>query len=208
MDLNIIYEAVLSYNVDGVKEGVTQALNEGMAVDKILAEGLINAMDEVGKRFSTGEIFVPEMLMAAQVMKEGMELLKPLLASDASESKGTVVIGTVKGDLHDIGKNLVAMMLEGGGFNVIDLGVDVASDTFIDAVKENNAGVVALSALLTTTMTAMKETVEALASAGVKNTIVGGAPITEEFASDIGAAGYSKDAPGAVTLTRQLLQAA
>ena len=208
MAVKDIYEAVLSYDKDGVKEGVEQELAAGTSVDELLSDGLISAMDEVGKRFSVGDIFVPEMLMAAMVMKGGMEVLKPLLASSAVESKGTVVIGTVKGDLHDIGKNLVIMMLEGGGFKVVDLGVDVDSDAFVKAVKDNDANVVALSALLTTTMPAMRETVASLKDAGVSNTIVGGAPITQKFADEIGAAGFSKDGPGAVIITRKLLQVA
>ncbi len=207
MAIKDIYEAVLAYDETKVKEGVKEEISAGTPVDEILSNGLINAMDEVGKRFSDGSIFVPEMLMAAQVMKGGMTLLKPLLANSAVESKGTVVIGTVKGDLHDIGKNLVAMMLEGGGFTVIDLGVDVDNNTFIESVKENNAQVVALSALLTTTMPAMKDAVAKLKEVGMSNIIIGGAPITKEFAVEIGAAGFSIDAPGAVVVTRQLLKA-
>jgi 5-methyltetrahydrofolate--homocysteine methyltransferase len=181
--------------------------SSNVPVGKILSEGLISAMDEVGKQFSEGNIFVPEMLMAAEAMKVGMKMLKPLMVNSGDQSEGTVVIGTVKGDLHDIGKNLVTIMLEGGGFNVVDLGVDVSADTFVEVAIEKEASVVALSALLTTTMPSMRDTVVALQQAGIKNTIIGGAPVTQKFADDIGAAGYSLDAPGAVTLTRMLLQA-
>jgi 5-methyltetrahydrofolate--homocysteine methyltransferase len=202
-----VYEAVLSYDEAEVKRGVEQALSSNVPVGKILSEGLISAMDEVGKQFSEGNIFVPEMLMAAEAMKVGMKMLKPLMVNSGDQSEGTVVIGTVKGDLHDIGKNLVTIMLEGGGFNVVDLGVDVSADTFVEVAIEKEASVVALSALLTTTMPSMRDTVVALQQAGIKNTIIGGAPVTQKFADDIGAAGYSLDAPGAVTLTRMLLQA-
>ena len=175
-------------------------------VESILNDGLISAMDHVGEKFSSGELFVPEMLMAAQVMKGGLEILKPLLASSQSSSKGTVVIGTVKGDLHDIGKNLVAMMMEGAGFDVVDLGVDVDSEAFVKAASDNNANVLALSALLTTTMPAMETTIKALRDAGVSiKTIIGGAPVTQAFADQIGADGYSADAPGAVKLVKQLV---
>ena len=150
--------------------------------------------------------FVPEMLMAAQAMKAGLKLLKPLLAEGQGQSKGTVVIGTVKGDLHDIGKNLVAMMMEGAGFEVIDLGVDVDSETFVKTAREKNATVIALSALLTTTMPAMENTVKAVQEAAVPTkTIIGGAPVTQAFADQIGADGYSADAPGAVKLAKSLL---
>jgi 5-methyltetrahydrofolate--homocysteine methyltransferase len=208
MAIKDVYEAVLSYNMVGIKEVVKQELEAGSPVEKLLSDGLISAMDEVGKRFSAGDIFVPEMLMAAKVMKEGLEIISPLLTSSETESIGTVVIGTVKGDLHDIGKNLVAMIMEGGGFKVVDLGVDVDSSTFVKAAADNGAKVVALSALLTTTMPAMRDTVAALREAGVSNIIVGGAPVTKDFASEIGAAGFSHDAPGAVTITRELLKAA
>jgi 5-methyltetrahydrofolate--homocysteine methyltransferase len=156
-------------------------------------------MDEVGERFSAGDLFVPEMLVAAQAMKAGLEILKPHLASGQSRSKGTVVIGTVKGDLHDIGKNLVAMIMEGSGFEVVDAGVDIDSETFVKTAAEKNADVIALSALLTTTMPAMESTVKAV------KTIIGGAPVTQAFSDQIGADGYSSDAPGAVKLVNQLV---
>jgi 5-methyltetrahydrofolate--homocysteine methyltransferase len=163
-------------------------------------------MDVVGERFSAGDLFIPEMLKAAQVMKKGLEILKPHLTAGQSRSKGTVVIGTVKGDLHDIGKNLVAMMLEGAGFEVVDLGVDVSSERFVQTATEKNADVIGLSALLTTTMPSMDSTVKAVKEAGLAvKTIVGGAPVTQAFADTIGADGYSADAAGAVKLVKQIV---
>jgi 5-methyltetrahydrofolate--homocysteine methyltransferase len=172
----------------------------------ILNDGLISAMDEVGERFSAGELFVPEMLMAAQAMKAGLKILKPHLSAGQSKSKGVVVIGTVKGDLHDIGKNLVSMMMEGAGFEVVDLGVDVDSEAFVKTAAEKSADVIALSALLTTTMPSMESTVKAVKEAGMTTrTIIGGAPVTQAFADQIGADGYSADAPGAVKLVKALV---
>jgi len=165
-------------------------------------------MDEVGKRFSDGELFLPEMLMAAQAMKAGLEVLKPHLSNFDMLYKGTVVIGTVKGDLHDIGKNLVAMMMEGAGFKIVDVGVDIGVEKFISAVKENHADMVALSALLTTTMPAMKDVIDALEEEGMRDgvkVIIGGAPVTQGFSQSIGADGYSPNAPGAVELAKKLL---
>ncbi len=208
MAVKNIFEAVVGFNEPGIAQLVQKELDSGTNLDEVLNEGLIGAMDEVGRRFSEGELFVPEMLMAAQTMKAGLKILKPLLAEGTTESKGTVVIGTVKGDLHDIGKNLVAMMMEGAGFNVVDLGVDVETDAFIKAAQENKAKVIALSALLTTTMPAMEKTVKAVQEAGMPvATIVGGAPVTQAFADQIGANGYSDDAPGAVELARKLIAA-
>lgn len=202
-----LFKAILQFDESRVTTLTKQALSEGIAIDTILNDGLIAAMDTVGERFSNGDLFVPEMLMAAQAMKGGMNILKPLLAGDSAAAKGTVVIGTVKGDLHDIGKNLVAMMMEGAGFNVIDLGVDVAPEAFIGAARENKAGVIALSALLTTTMPAMAETVDAIKQSGLSlATIVGGAPVSPEFAEKIKADGYGADAPGAVVLLRRFTQ--
>ena len=200
-----IFKAVLAYD-EAQASSLTQAeIDAGTDVETILNDGLISAMDDVGKKFSEGDLFVPEMLMAAQAMKAGLEILKPHLGSDSAANKGTVVIGTVKGDLHDIGKNLVAMMMEGARFNVVDLGVDVDADKFVAAAKENAADVVALSALLTTTMPAMEATVNAIKEAGLTaKTIIGGAPVTQAYADQIGAAGYSDDAPGAVELARSL----
>lgn len=208
MAVKDIFDAVIAFDQGGVTSKVESELSAGTPIDEILNQGLIGAMDEVGRRFSEGDLFVPEMLMAAQAMKAGLELLKPHLAEGASQSRGTVVIGTVKGDLHDIGKNLVSMMMEGGGFNVVDLGVDVDTDRFIQAAKDNKANVVALSALLTTTMPAMEATVSAIKEAGLAvKTIIGGAPVTQTFADQIGADGYSDDAPGAVELARKLVAA-
>ena len=174
-------------------------IDAGTAIETILKDGLIDAMDEVGEKFSAGEFFVPEMLMAAQAMKAGLELLKPHLGEGGSQSKGTAVIGTVKGDLHDIGKNLVSMMMEGAGFEVVDLGVDVESEAFVKRAAEKNADVITLSALLTTTMPAMESTVKAT------RTIIGGAPVPQAFADQIGADGCSADAPGAVKLVKELV---
>lgn len=208
MAIKDIFLAVLSLDDSKVQELTRKEIDAGTSIDTILNEGLISAMDEVGKQFSAGDLFVPEMLMAAHAMKGGLNILQPLLAEGTVENKGTVVIGTVKGDLHDIGKNLVAMMMEGAGFNVIDLGVDVDAEEFIRAAKENNAGIVALSALLTTTMPAMAATVKAIKEAGIAaNTIVGGAPVSREYADQIHADGFSNDAPGAVELARRLLAA-
>lgn len=208
MAIQDIFQAVMTFDEASVKKHVQAELDAGTDMDAILNEGLIGAMDEVGKRFSEGELFVPEMLMAAQAMKGGLAILKPLLAEGTTESKGTVVIGTVKGDLHDIGKNLVSMMMEGAGFNVVDLGVDVDAAKFVEAAQANKAKVVALSALLTTTMPAMQATINAIKEAGLAvKTIVGGAPVTQAFADQIKADGYSDDAPGAVELARKLIAA-
>jgi 5-methyltetrahydrofolate--homocysteine methyltransferase len=206
MAIQDIFQAVMTFDEASAKKRVQAELDAGTDIDSILNEGLIGAMDEVGKKFSEGELFVPEMLMAAQAMKAGLEILKPHLAEGATESKGTVVIGTVKGDLHDIGKNLVSMMMEGAGFNVVDLGVDVEAAKFVQAARDNKANVVGLSALLTTTMPAMQATVDAIREAGINaKTMVGGAPVTQAFADQIKADGYSDDAPGAVELARKLI---
>lgn len=208
MAISDIFKAVLAFDEATVVELTKKEIDAGTDLDTILNDALIASMDEVGKKFSDGELFVPEMLMAAQAMKAGLELLKPLLTSGAAESRGTVIIGTVKGDLHDIGKNLVSMMMEGAGFDVVDLGVDVAPEEFVAAAKENNANVVALSALLTTTMPSMEATVNAVKEAGLSaKTIIGGAPVTDAYAQQIGADGFSDDAPGAVELARKLMAA-
>ncbi|BBO73241.1 corrinoid methyltransferase [Desulfosarcina widdelii] len=201
-----IFNAVLAFDEATVVAKTQEGIDTGTAIDSILNDGLISAMDEVGEKFSAGELFVPEMLMAAQAMKAGLELLKPHLGEGGGQSKGTVVIGTVKGDLHDIGKNLVSMMMEGAGFDVVDLGVDVESEAFVKSAAEKNADVIALSALLTTTMPAMESTVKAVKEAGMATrTIIGGAPVTQAFADQIGADGYSADAPGAVKLVKELV---
>ena len=206
MAIEDIFEAVLTFNRAAAAEGVKAELAAGTDISIILDQGLIGALDVVGKKFSEGEMFVPEMLQAARAMKAGLEVLKPYLSSESIASKGTIIIGTVKGDLHDIGKNLVAMMMEGAGFSVVDLGVDVDADKFVKAAGEHNANVLGLSALLTTTMPAMENTVAAIKEAGLAvRTIIGGAPVTETFADQIGADGYSDDAPGAVELARKLM---
>jgi 5-methyltetrahydrofolate--homocysteine methyltransferase len=206
MAIKDIYEGVMTFQVDKVKELTQAELDAGTDIPTILNDALIGAMDEVGQKFSEGSLYVPEMLMAAKAMKGGLEILKPHLSADVVHSRGTVVIGTVKGDLHDIGKNLVAMMMEGAGINVIDLGVDVDPEKFVEAAKDNDADVVALSALLTTTMPAMETTVSAIKEAGLAvKSIIGGAPVTPAFANEIGADGHSDDAPGAVDLVRRLV---
>jgi 5-methyltetrahydrofolate--homocysteine methyltransferase len=206
MAITEIYQSILTHDRAAIAGQVQEELDKGTKASLILNDGLIAALDEVGEKFSSGEMFLPEMLAAAQAMKTGLAVIKPLLTDKETQSAGTVVIGTVKGDLHDIGKDLVAMMLEGAGFNVINLGVDVDSETFIQAVKENQADVVGLSALLTTTMPAMGATLASFKEAGVSvKLIVGGAPVTQSFADEIGADGYSDDAPGVVTLVRKLV---
>jgi len=208
MAIKDIYEGVLSFQVDRVKELTQAELDAGTDIQSILNDGLISAMDEVGRKFSEGVLFVPEMLMSAQAMKAGLEILKPHLTEEVSHSRGTVVIGTVKGDLHDIGKNLVAMMLEGAGLTVVDLGVDIEAEKFVAAAKQSKADIVAMSALLTTTMPGMETTIKAVREAGLKvKCIIGGAPVTEAFANQIGADGHSDDAPGAVELVRRLVAA-
>ncbi len=203
-----IFEAVLAFDKEKCVELVNRELDSGTDMNTILNEGLIGAMDEVGRLFSEGEFFVPEMLRSAQVMKAGLDVLKPRLSKMESAKKGTIVIGTVKGDLHDIGKNLVSMMLEGAGFEVIDLGVDVDAEKFISAAKEKNADIVGLSALLTTTMPAMETVVAAIREQGLRcKTMIGGAPVTDKFALKIGADGYSEDAAGAVETARRLISA-
>ena len=206
MAIKNVYQAVLDFEEDTIGDLINKELAAGTDVNELLQEGLIAAMDAVGKSFSEGELFVPEMLMAAQTMKAGLIILKPKLGGDGAAAAGVIVIGTVKGDLHDIGKNLVGMMLEGGGFEIHDLGVDVEPKAFVDAVKQHNATHVGLSALLTTTMPAMEETVAALKEAGLGNVkvMIGGAPVTQAYADKIGAHGYSEDAPSAVELARAL----
>jgi 5-methyltetrahydrofolate--homocysteine methyltransferase len=186
---------------------VRQAMEANIPPDEILNSGLIAAMKEVGARFEAGDFYVPEMLIAARAMQAGLAIIKPHLVQSGVEAIGKVVIGTVKGDLHDIGKNLVAMMLEGAGFEIIDLGTDAAPDKFVSAVKESNARVVGMSALLTTTMSNMKLIIAGLKEAGLRDSVkvmVGGAPVTETFAKEIGADGYAPDASRAVALAQRL----
>jgi 5-methyltetrahydrofolate--homocysteine methyltransferase len=207
MDLKQIFDSVIEGAAPSVEAGVKQALAEGIGADVILKEALIAAMDEVGRQYEEGDIFVPEMLIAARSMQAGLALLKPHLAGGASQSAGKVAIGTVKGDLHDIGKNLVAMMLEGAGFEIIDLGVDVPPQAFVDAVGKG-AQVIGMSALLTTTMSNMGVTVEALKAAGLRDKVkimIGGAPVTQDFANQIGADGFAADASSATRVARELV---
>jgi corrinoid protein of di/trimethylamine methyltransferase len=202
-----IAQAVETGKAKGIEDLVQQALAEGTDPVKILNEGMIAAMGRIGERFQKSEIFVPEMLVSARAMKKGMEVLKPLLAGKSNVSLGKCIIGTVHGDLHDIGKNLVALMIESTGFEVIDLGVDVPVEKFVGSIKENpDVKIVALSCLLTTTMPALKETAEAIKGSGLSGfrLMIGGAPITQEFADQIGADGYSPDAASAAQLAKKL----
>jgi 5-methyltetrahydrofolate--homocysteine methyltransferase len=191
-----------------VAELVKSALDQGLSPAEILQGGLIAGMDEVGRDFKCGELFVPEVLVAARAMHAGMNILRPLLSKSDAQGLGKFVIGTVEGDLHDIGKNLVKMMMEGAGFEVIDLGTDVKPAAFVQAVKEHQPKLVGMSALLTTTMVAMRSTIEALNEAGLRNSVkvmVGGAPVTNDFAQSIGADAYAPDAAAAVDIARQLI---
>jgi len=186
---------------------VQQALDQGMEPGEVLQGGLIAGMDEVGRDFKAGDLFVPEVLIAARAMHAGMGVLRPLLAESDAQSAGKYVIGTVKGDLHDIGKNLVRMMLEGAGFDTVDLGTDVEPQGFVDAVREHKPQLVGMSALLTTTMVQMKSTIEALEEAGLRDSVkimIGGAPVTDAFAQEIGADAYAADAASAVDVARSL----
>ncbi len=206
--LETIYKNVIAGMAQEVEQGVQGALDQGIEADVILNESLIPAMGEVGKRFEEGEFFVPEMLISARAMKAGLAILKPYLVDSGVESAGIVAIGTVQGDLHDIGKNLVAVMLEGSGFEVRDLGVDVPPETFVDAAN-NGAQVIGLSALLTTTMPKMEQTIQVLRKANVLNkvsVIIGGAPVTESYAQQIGADAFAPDASSATRMVRQLIE--
>ncbi|MDW7650531.1 MAG: corrinoid protein [Bacillota bacterium] len=206
MSIQEIFDAVLEFEEDDVVALVKAEIEAGTDVSDILENGLIAAMDEVGKQFAAGELYVPEMLMAAEAMKAGLEEVKPLLQGDSAASKGTLIIGTVKGDLHDIGKNLCSMMVEGAGYDVVDVGIDVDSETFIEKIRETNAAVLGLSALLTTTMPAMEQTIKKVREAGLDTKIiVGGAPVSKEYAVKIGADGYGKNAPECVALVKQFM---
>jgi len=207
MKLETIFQNVTEGKAEEVESGVKAALDSGVSPEEILNEALIAAMTDVGQRFEDGDFFVPEMLVAARAMQTGLNLLKPHLAEAGVESVGTVAIGTVKGDLHDIGKNLVAMMLEGAGFELMDLGTDVDPGKFAEAVR-NGANVVGMSALLTTTMSSMAEVIEAIEDINMRDkvkVIIGGAPVTAEFAEQIGADGFAADASSAVKKVRELL---
>jgi corrinoid protein of di/trimethylamine methyltransferase len=203
-----LYEAILNGDAKKAHAATEAALAAGTAPMDLIQNSMVPAMDEVGRLFEAEEYFVPELLLAGRAMKSTMELIKPLLSASGQKMKLRVVIGTVKGDLHDIGKNIVASMLEGGGFEVIDLGTDVSPESFVAAVKDRDPQVVCMSALLTVTMPAMKLTIDALTTAGVRTQVkvlVGGAPVTQQYAREIGADGYSENANGAVGLVRKLL---
>ena len=202
-----LFEAILKGDNKGAIAVTNEAIAAGVAPLELINQQMIPAMNEAGRRFEAEEFYVPELLLAARAMKGALELLRPLLAASGEQPVGRVVIGTVKGDLHDIGKNLVGSLLEGGGFEVVDLGTDVAPEKFIQAIQENQANIVALSALLTDTMPMMKNTIEALKKASLREQVkvmVGGAPVTREYADSIGADGYSESATGAVALARRL----
>ncbi len=206
--LESLVENLINGKADEVKKLTQQAIDEKITPREILNEGLLVGMAEVGRRFKANEFYVPEVLIAARAMKAGMTLLKPMLSDTGVEPVAKVAIGTVKGDLHDIGKNLVGMMLEGGGFEVVDLGVDVTADKFIDAIKNQNVQILGMSALLTTTMVNMKSTIRVLEDANMRNNVkilVGGAPVTEAYAKEIGADGYAADAASAVDLAKSVL---
>jgi corrinoid protein of di/trimethylamine methyltransferase len=207
-DLKRLYEAILNGDAKSAVAITKEALADGADPLEIVGRHMIPAMDEAGRLFECEEYFVPELLLAARAMKGSLELIRPLLAARGDEPLGRVIIGTVKGDLHDIGKNLIASMLEGGGFEVIDLGTDVPPEKFVAAVQERKPNLVCLSALLTVTMPSMKTNIDALKSAGVREqvrVVVGGAPVTEQWAREIGADGYGDNAGSAVPLARRLL---
>jgi len=208
IDKEKFHAALSQGKMEEVKKLTQEALDSGESAEIILKDGLIQAMDRVGVKFKNGEIYIPEVLIAARAMHAGMAMLKPILSTSTGILAGKVIIGTVKGDLHDIGKNLVVMMLEGGGFEVVDLGIDVSADKFVEAIRQHQPQVVGMSALLTTTMREMKTTIQAIEWTGLRKqvkTIVGGAPVTEKFAKEIGADGYAPDAASAVDLVKSLL---
>lgn len=206
--LNELYDAILAGQLEPAVAVTERALAAGIDPQTVINGYMIPAMEEIGRRFEAGEAYVPNLLMSARAMKGALELLRPLLRNNTAESRGRIVIGTVRGDLHDIGKNLVASMLEGCGFEVINLGVDISGQQFVEAVKKYNPQIVCLSALLTTTMSYMKEVIDTLDSEGLRQNVkvlVGGAPVSEEFAMQIGADGYSSNANGAVVLAKRVL---
>jgi len=203
-----IFKSVVEGNAPGAETGVEAALQAGLPAGEIMQKGLVAAMNEVGRLFETGEFFVPEMLISARAMQSGLTLLKPQLVKSDVKAAGRVVIGTVKGDMHDIGKNLVGIMLEGAGFEVIDLGTDVPPERFVAEAQNGNVDLISLSSLLTTTMAAMESTIQAVKKADLHDRVkvmVGGAPVTEAFASQIGADGYGPDASAAVRVARKLI---
>jgi len=205
--LTKIKDSVIAGEVDEVKDLVKKAVDEGQEVKKILSEGLIAGINIVGNKYESGEFFLPEMVIAATAMKEGLKILSPLLKEGDIESAGTVVLGTAQGDIHDIGKSIVGTMLEGAGFMVTDVGVDVGPEKFVAVAKEKNADIIGISALLTTTMVKIEDVIKAARGAGVKaKVMIGGASVTQEFADKIGADGYAPDAPSAVGKARELVK--
>jgi 5-methyltetrahydrofolate--homocysteine methyltransferase len=209
-DLKKLYESVVSGDAKTTQAITKEALAAGVDPLTLVNDHMVPAMDEVGRRFEANEYFVPELLISARAMKAALELIRPLLVARGDKPVGRVAIGTVKGDLHDIGKNLVASLLEGGGFEVIDLGVNVSPEKFIETVNSKQANIIAMSALLTTTMPSMKTTIDALKQAGVRDKVkvlIGGAPITQKYAEEIGADGYSENAVGAVALAKKAVAA-
>jgi 5-methyltetrahydrofolate--homocysteine methyltransferase len=207
-DLQVLADALIKGDRNKVVELTKQALAQGVPAADVLNKGLIAGMSVVGKRFKANEVYVPEVLIAARAMKGGMEILQPALVKAGVQPLGTVVLGTVKGDLHDIGKNLVGMMLTGAGLKVVDIGTDVPPEKFVEAAKANNAAVCAMSALLTTTMPQMTEVVKALKASGLKvKAMIGGAPVTQSFADEIGADGYAADAASAADKAKELIGA-
>jgi corrinoid protein of di/trimethylamine methyltransferase len=204
--LDKLQEALMAGKKADVESLVDQALAAGLPTRRILNEGLISGMEKLGVLFKNNEVFIPEVLVAARAMNAGLTKLEPYLIKDKVEPKGTIVIGTVKGDLHDIGKNLVAMMLKGAGYKIVDLGADVAAEKYIEAARTSRPNVIALSALLTTTMVQMKTIIQALQAAGIAApVIVGGAPLTQDYADQIGAKGYAADAASAVDIVHRLV---
>lgn len=208
MNAENFYRAISEGKMEDVKKLTQEALDAGERAESVLKDGLLPAMEQIGIKFKNNEIYIPEVLIAARAMHAGMAIIKPILSKSASTRSAKVIVGTVKGDLHDIGKNLVVMMLEGGGFDVVDLGIDVSPDKFVEAIKKHQPQVVGMSALLTTTMREMKGTIEAIQEAGLRKqvkTIIGGAPVTERFAKEIGADGCAPDAASAVDLVKALV---
>jgi 5-methyltetrahydrofolate--homocysteine methyltransferase len=210
-DLKQLYDSVVNGDAKATQAITQQALADGVDPLKLVNDYMVPAMDEVGRRFEANEYFVPELLISARAMKAALELIRPILTARGDKPVGRVAIGTVKGDLHDIGKNLVGSLLEGGGFEVIDLGVNVTPEKFIETVNTKQANIIAMSALLTTTMPSMKTTIDALKQAGVRDKVkilIGGAPITQKYADEIGADGYSENAVGAVALAKKAVAGA
>ena len=207
--LQLLYDETLVGNAPAVRDGVNDGLDQGLEPDRMLYDALIPSLEEVGARFERGDFFVPEMLIAARAMQGALDILRPLLAETGSAQIGTFLMGTVKGDVHDIGKNLCNIMLEGAGFHVIDLGVNVAPEKFIEAIKQHKPDIVGFSAFLTTTMPMFKANINALTKAGLRDQVivmVGGAPVTQEYADVVGADGYAADASAAVVKAKELLR--